>query len=168
MYTDDLLKIDLLTIEEVKKLPREIRKCKTPQNYNGFIHSSTSKSCIWWTRTPQNDIDDDISYIYYVGYDGQISKYLTMLITDLYTGVRPILKFRTLASIDMLPQTKKGYIKFLNTTWINISDYIGYPCLLKRKSLKKARHFDRNTNAYGTSELKKYLEKWLKKKLDNQ
>lgn len=37
--------IDLLTIEEAKKLPVEILQCKAPKDFNGYINDENGDCC---------------------------------------------------------------------------------------------------------------------------
>lgn len=152
--------IDLLTIEEAEKLPIEILQCKTPKDFNGYINDENG-DCCWWMRSP--GINSTHAAVVLatgaVNVDGD----------DVDTAVRAVRPaLRILGSLlNTLPRTKKGYVIYLNTKWIDISDYLGYPCLLKKKCMKESHRFDGKSNNYNRSEIKNFIEKWYKRKVNS-
>lgn len=153
--------IYLLTIEEARKIPGDILRCKVPKDFNGFI--GNKNKCNWWLRSPgrrswsaavvlaSDDVYDDVyDYGYDVRYD--------------FCAVRPVLRIEE-SLINTLPRTKKGYVMFLGTKWIDISEYVGSPCLLKKKCMKEAHRFDGKSNNYDQSEVKKFIEDWYRRRV---
>ena len=149
--------ITLLTAEEVEKLPKELRQCEVPKNFIGY---ELDRKCWWWLRSPGYGS----SMVMPVDCAGSVRDYGHN--ADCHHGVRPALQNLTCDEITQMSKTKDGYIKFLGTKWIDISEYLGYSCLLKKKCLKKPHRFDKDSNDYETSEIKKIIEKWLGKKID--
>lgn len=150
------MKIDLLSVEEAKKLPPEILQCKAPKNFDGYIDD---ENCCWWLRSTGYGS----SRAAVVESSGAIEEDGIIVNCDII-AVRPLLKI-TESLLKTLPRKKKCYVKYLNTKWIDISDYLGYPCLLKKKCLKKAHRFDSKSNNYEESEIKKFIEDWYKRKV---
>ena len=150
--------IDLLTIEEAEKLPPEILQCKAPKNFDGYIDKE-NRNCHWWLRSPGLYSRDAAI----VGSSGAVYDYSSNVYLD-NIAVRPALRSEE-PLIKTLQKTEKGCVKYLGTTWIDISDYLGYQCLLKKKCLKKPHRFDAKSNNYDSSEVKKFIEGWYRKKL---
>lgn len=151
------MKITLLTTEEAEKLPKELRQCEVPKNFNGY---ELDGKCWWWLRSPGYGS----GMVMPVDCGGCVRDYGHH--ADRYHGVRPVLQNLTLDDIAKMAKTKKGYIKYLGTKWIDISEYLGYPSLLKKKCLKQELRFDKDFNDYGKSEIKRLVEEWLDKKID--
>lgn len=150
--------IDLLTTEEARKIPGDILRCKAPMNFNGYIDEENK--CCWWLRSPGYDSRSAAA----VGSSGDIHVSGLNVNYD-YNAVRPALRSEE-PLIKTLPKTEKGCVKYLGTTWIDISDYLGYQCLLKKKCLKKPHRFDYKSNNYDQSEVKNFIEKWYMRKVE--
>lgn len=150
--------IDLLTIEEAKKLPPEILQCKASKDFNGYIDDD--ENCCWWLRSTAN-ISDYVAVV--VWSFGAVHNY-GLCVNYFDVAVRPALRIEE-SLVNKLPRTKKGYVIYLNTKWIDISEYVGSPCLLKKKCIKEAHRFDGKSNNYDQSEIKDFIEKWYEKKL---
>ena len=153
------MEITLLSYEEAKKLPEEILQCKTPEGYVGF--NASNGNCYWWLRSPGYYCYDaaNVSFGGW-GYDDSNDVCSNL-------AVRPALQNFTSDEIAEMPKTKKGYVKYLGTKWIDISEYLGYPCLLKETCLKEAHRFDAEINDYEKSEIKKFIEDWFEKRLNH-
>ena len=150
------MKIDLLTVEEVKKLPVEILKCDVPKKFGGYV---SNNKCWWWLRSPGYfSICAAV-----VDTSGAVDEFGDNVNFD-DLAVRPIIRFNKKEDINRLSKTKKGYVKFLGTKWIDISEYLNEPCLLKKECLEGAHKFDDQSNDYETSKIKVYIEKWFKEK----
>ena len=151
------MKIDLLSVEEAKKLPVEILQCKAHRYFNGY--TDRSQNCHWWLRSP-GLYSRDAAIVWSSGtaYGYSSNVYLDNI------AVLPALRSEE-PLIKTLPKTEKGCVKYLDTTWIDISDYLGYQCLLKKKCLKKPHRFDAKSNNYEESEIKKIIEDWYKRKV---
>lgn len=150
--------IDLLTIEEAKKLPLEILQCKPPKYFDGYMNEENG-NCFWWLRSPGDSSIDSTA----VRSSGYVDEDAGFVFND-SRAVRPALRIEE-SLIKTLPRTKKGYVMYLNTKWIDISEYVGSPCLLKKKCMKEAHIFDGKSNNYEESEVKNFIEKWYEKKL---
>ena len=144
--------IDLLTVEEAKKLPKKIRMCDVPKKFDGYIFNN---KCWWWLRSPGYFS----TYAAVVVASGAVGEYCNFVFDD-FSAVRPVI--RVTENIDDMEETKDGFIRYLGTKWINITEYIGTTCLLKKKCLKNPHRFDAKSNDYEKSEIKKYLEDWYK------
>lgn len=149
--------IDLLTVEEAKKIPEDIRMCKTPKGFDSY--SYIDNACWWWLRTPGYDSFDAAV----VGASGAVDGGGDYVDYDSY-AVRPVIRV-TDESLNDMKETDDGYIRYLGTKWINITEYTGAVCLLKKKCLKKPHRFDAESNNYEKSEIKDFIEKWYEKKL---
>lgn len=153
------MKITLLTTEEVEKLPIRIRICKTPKEFCGY---ELYGKCWWWLRSP-GSLSGSATDVDSGGYVSSRGNF----VDDDCGGVRPALQNLTFNEIEEMLKTKKGYIKLLGTKWIDVSGYLGYACLLKKKCLKRTHRFDDESNDYEVSEIKKFIEKWFNKKMGN-
>ena len=149
------MKIDLLTIEEVKKLPQEISQCKAHEYFDGYINEE-NRNCIWWLRSPGYR---DITAAFVSSY-GSVYRSGNYVNHKFY-AVRPVLRIEEESLIKTLPRTKKGYVIYLNTKWNDISEYVGSPCLLKKKCLRNASCFDLESNDYFKSHIKRLIEYWF-------
>lgn len=150
--------IDLLTIEEAEKLPPEILQCKAPKDFDGVVDDEDI-TCCWWLRSPGYESRTAA----FVGLSGDVCVSGVDVNCD-YSAVRPAL--RILGSLlNTLPRTKKGYVIYLDTKWIDISEYVGSPCLLKKKCMKEAHIFDGKSNNYEESEIKEFIEDWYRRKV---
>ena len=135
-------KLFLLSKEEVRKIPKDILSCGD----------------WWWLRSP------GIGFVYalYVSSYGNVDRYGNYVYYDYY-AVRPALILSSPLSELNLEKTGKGYIKLGKKEngkpikWIDISEYIGKPCLLMKKPYEYHR-FDAKSNVYATSEIKARLE----------
>lgn len=153
------MEIRLLSVEEAEKIPRDILVCKAPKNFDGCVDST--HYCLWWLQTKSVESAGAIAVITNLG---SIDDYGYTSGNE-YIAIRPILKLdKTL--LKQMPKTKKGYIKYLNTKWIDVSKYVGYPCLLKKKCLVRAYRFDEKTDDYNKSEIKKYIDGWYNNMLE--
>lgn len=154
-----LMNIRLLTLSETEKLPYDIRICKAKNRH-------------WWVINDEdiNLPSDEQCYV-----DGNFGVMWDLFGVCLHKpcseelGVRPCLDGISKEQISMLPRTKKGYIKLFDTKWIDISSYVGFPCLLKKNCLKTPYMFDPKDNNPYTCAINHHLKKWLhKKKHDNK
>ena len=143
-------KFDLLTIEEALKLPKEILRCEVPKGFNGY---TVDEKCCWWLRSPGYDKNAA-----FVNTNGFINAYGDNVYNE--CAIRPILRIDQ-SLLYSLPRTKKGYVKCAGIKWIDISSYLGEPCLLKKKCLEKTDQFDEKTNNYEQSKIKAFLENWF-------
>lgn len=149
--------IDLLTIEKARKIPGDILRCKAPKDFDGIIYNDDI--CCWWLRSPGDGSMNAAVVLPSGAVDGDGYNVDTAV-----RAVRPTL--RILGSLlNTLPRTKKGYVIYLDTKWIDISDYLGYPCLLKKKCMKESHRFDIKSNNYEESEVKKFIEDWYRRSL---
>ena len=133
-------KLFLLSVEEAEKIPQEILACDS----------------WWWLRSPGgNSI-----YAMKVDYDGYARS--NSYVYSAYNAVRPALFLSSPLSELNLKRSKKGYIKLGNKEngksieWIDISEYMGKPCLLTKKPIGQFR-FDEKSNDYDKSEIKATL-----------
>lgn len=150
--------IYLLKIEEARKIPGDILRCKAPKDFDGVVDDEDI-TCCWWLRSPGYESRTAA----FVGLSGDVCVSGVDVNCD-YSAVRPAL--RILGSLlNTLPRTKKGYVIYLDTKWIDISDYLGYPCLLKKKCMKESHRFDIKSNNYEESEVKKFIEDWYRRSL---
>ena len=148
--------VDLLTAEEAKKLPEDIRMCDTPKKFGGYI--SNNNKCWWWLRSPGNysfyaTVVDESGAVYEGGKH----------VNNVSNAVRPVIRV-TDENIDDMEETEDGYIRYLGTKWIDITDYIGTVCLLKKKCLKRPHRFNSASNDYEKSEIKEYIEEWYRRR----
>ena len=133
-------KLFLLSTDEVKKIPQDILAC---DNY-------------WWLRSPGHDTGDAADVANY----GRVYRFGDSVDYSC-ACVRPAL--RLTSDISNLEHTKKGYIRFGHKPngkpikWINISEYVGFPCLLMKKPYEYHR-FDAKLNVYEKSEIFKRLQ----------
>lgn len=148
--------VDLLTAEEAKKLPEDIRMCDTPKKFGGYI--SNNNKCWWWLRSP--GFSSEIAAV--VGASGAVDEGGLFVRRDTY-AVRPVIRV-TDENIDDMEETEDGYIRYLGTKWIDITDYIGTVCLLKKKCLKHPHRFDSASDDYEKSEIKDYIEEWYRRR----
>lgn len=150
--------IYLLTIEEARKIPGDILRCKASKDFDGLVDDE-DRNCCWWLRSP--GYESRTAAV--VGLSGDVCVSGVDVDCD-YSAVRPAL--RILGSLlNTLPRTKKGYVIYLDTKWIDISDYLGYTCLLKKKCMKESHRFDIKSNNYEESEVKKFIEDWYRRSL---
>lgn len=148
------MKIDLLTIEEAEKLPPEILQCKPPKNFDGYINEGNG-NCCWWLRSP-GLYSRNAAIVWSFGNVNIYGNY----VDDYNVAVRPTLEIDEYL-IKALPRTKKGYVVYLNTKWIHVTKYLGFPCLLKKKCLSESSFFDLRSNNYEISHIKRLIEDWL-------
>lgn len=148
--------IDLLTIEEAKKLPEDILICKTPKGFNSY--SYIDNACWWWLRSPGYNSE----FAAVVDASGAVDVDGDFVDND-HNAVRPVIRVTDLNDME---ETDDGYIRYLGTKWVNITDYTGVVCLLKKKCLKNPHRFDAESNDYEKSEIKKYLEDWYQRRLE--
>lgn len=132
-------RIFLLSAEEANKLPRLILNCNQ----------------WWWLRTAGFD-NELVATVTDYGQAFRSSKHAY----NNYGGVRPAIRFDRHEEILTLDITNGGYYKYLGKKWIDITDYIGFPCLLKKKPFKAPSRFDATINCYATSEIRKWLLDW--------
>lgn len=149
--------VDLLTAEEAKKLPEEIRMCDVPKKFGGYIANNNNK-CWWWPRSPglssgRAAVVAASGAVYEGGDSVRHGDY----------AVRPVIRV-TDENIDDMEETEDGYIRYLGTKWIDITDYVGTVCLLKKKCLKRPHRFDSESNDYEKSEIKDYIEEWYRRR----
>ena len=124
--------LELLTLEEVNQLPQKVR----------------SYICWWWLKSP-GQFDD---FALGVGKDGTV--YSHGCIVDDTGAVRPVL---TVSNLDSSNLELYDNYQLLDNFWIYIGDnkflYDGIP----------VKHiFDKDSNDYESSEIKGYLDNWLK------
>jgi hypothetical protein len=148
--------IDLLTVEEAKKLPKEIRICDASKKFVGYV--SNNNKCCWWLRSPGRASKDAAV----VDASGAVNELGNYVIDDIL-AVRPVIRV-TDENIDDMEEIGDGYIRYLGTKWIDITDYIGTVCLLKKKCLKRPHRFDSASNDYEKSEIKEYIESWYQRR----
>ncbi|MBQ5806307.1 MAG: hypothetical protein IIW24_03550 [Lachnospiraceae bacterium] len=148
--------VDLLTAEEAKKLPEDIRMCDTPKKFGGYI--SNNNKCWWWLRSPGYNSNHAVV----VDASGAVSED-GYFVSDVDCAVRPVIRV-TDENIDDMKEIEDGYIRYLGTKWIDITDYIGTVCLLKKKCLKRPHRFDSESNDYEKSEIKEYIEEWYRRR----
>jgi hypothetical protein len=147
--------IDLLTIEEAKRFPENIRMCDVPKKFGGYV---SNKKCWWWLRSP--GIDSTHAAVVVASgavYEGGSR------VNYGSRAVRPVIRV-TDENIDDMEETEDGYIRYLGTKWIDITDYIGTVCLLKKKCLKRPHRFDSASNDYEKSKIKAYIEEWYRRR----
>ena len=144
----------LLTKRQAEKLPEEIRRCKTPDDYDGY--KTEDGYCWWWLRSP-GDNTFNVFFVYYSGYVYSHGYF----INDNYGGVRPALRIEP----ELLDELSKDTdtIHYAGYEWLNISEYIGFPCLLMKTCLPKTRCFDKDSNNYRRSDIRVYLNELEKK-----
>lgn len=133
-------KLFLLSKEEALKIPQDILACD---------------NC-WWLRSPGGTSN----YAVPVSYSGIVYPSGSFVSYGSY-AVRPALLLSSPLSELNFERTKKGYVK-LGTNgkpikWIDISEYIGKPCLLMKKPYECYR-FDGMSNVYETSGIFKRLQ----------
>lgn len=119
-------KLFLLSEEEANKIPQDILACKK----------------WWWLRTIIKSKYYEGNYALFVSAGGHIDQIGLGINCD-YARIRPAIRLSS--DTSNLKRTKKGYIKFghrwesypnLNfkpIKWIDISEYVGFPCLLMKK-----------------------------------
>ena len=141
-------KLFLLSDEEAEKIPQEILACGDWW----WLRSPTCR----WLRSPSCCT----KYAAYVNTHGCMDDEDGLDIDDI-ACVRPAIHIKV-GLFNSLDRTKKGYIK-LGTKpngkpvkWIDISEYIGRPCLLMKKPIARCR-FDAESNDYEKSEIKTRL-----------
>lgn len=156
------MKIDLLTIEEARKLPKEILGCKAPANFTG--QKNGDGSCNWWLRSPGPNVIDATCVFGEDGNeiveDGDVIVFVRNVWFKL--GVRPALRISDISDLERDEEGNILYGKLSDGTdikWIDISDYLGEPTLLMMECLPEARRFDNRSNNYEISEIKQYLER---------
>lgn len=147
--------VDLLTVEEAKRLPEDIKKCKVSKKFGGYV---SNNKCWWWLRSP--------------GY-GSLSAAVVDASGAVLEGghlvwhgnyaVRPVIRV-TGENIDDMEEAEDGYIRYLGTKWIDITDYVGTVCLLKKKCMKRPHRFDSASNDYEKSEIKDYIKEWYRRR----
>ena len=132
----------LLSAEEARKIPQDILALE-----DGW----------WWLRSPGN-YSKGATVVY---DDGSVSN-SGRGINNGMVAVRPAIHIEA-GQLNFLYRTKKGYVK-LGTKpngkpikWIDISEYVGRPCLLMKKPIEQHR-FDEKSNDYNTSEIKMRLD----------
>ena len=158
--TDD--RLFLLTISQVEKLPEEIRRCKAPDNYecldstaykdeNGYVRWwLASGSTVHFTKVVYPDGRCDGSTLVY--REAGVSR---------EAGVRPALRMDTETLNELSKDTNVIY--YVGYEWFDISEYIGFPCLLMKMCLPRAKAFDSEENGYQRSDIRAYLNKLEKK-----
>ena len=132
-------RIFLLSAEEATKLPKE------------FLKSNNW----WWLRT--SGFDDEL--VATVTEYGRVFR-SSEVANNTHGGVRPAIRFDRYEDLLNLDRTNSGYYKYLGKKWIDITKYIGFPCLLKKKPFKVIRRFDATVNCYAISEIRKWLLDW--------
>ncbi len=139
-------KIFLLSIEEAKKLPKCILRTRCEYWY--------------WLRTcGYGALDVEVVY-----RNGNIDSEGREIVIN-FGSVRPAIRFDFQNEIERLPRTERGYVIYLGKKWIDISDCIGFPCLLKKNPFGTKSQFDFTSNDYETSKIRKWLLDWHKKKV---
>ena len=154
------MKIDVLTKEEARKLPKGILGCKAPANFTG--QKNGDGSCNWWLRSPGPNVIDAACVFGEDGNeiveDGDVIVFVRNVWFKL--GVRPALR---ISDISDLARDEDGYILYGNLDgtdikWIDISDYLDEPALLMKECLPETRRYNKNINKHDDSEIKRYLE----------
>ena len=144
--TEDLL--FLLTIAQAEKLPEEIRRCKAPDDYDGS--RNRDGNCCWWLCSP----GDSMYHASTIDCKGCVDTYgFNVHYHD--GGVRPALRIES-EVLNIWPKDGDT-IYYMGYEWFDISEYIGFPCLLMKTCLPKTRCFDEDSNDYGSSAIKSYL-----------
>lgn len=134
-------KLFLLSKEEALKIPQDILACD---------------NC-WWLRSPSS-ISYYAMYVTHNGYVYRGGDY----VFNVSFAVRPALLLSSPLSELNLERSKKGYVKLGRKVngkpikWIDISEYIGRPCLLMKKPYEHYI-FDGMSNVYETSVIKTRL-----------
>ena len=126
--------ISLLTLEEAKALPENIRQ------YRGW----------WWLRTP----GDERFTVAFVYNGGSVNSYGTDIGYN-YNCVRPVL---TIADLDFFDLEVGDTLAIQNKRYI----YIGDNRVIYNGELVYHR-FDEDSNDYEKSEIKKIVDNWLGK-----
>ena len=130
--------ITLLSVNEASALPKEILDC----------------GHYYWLRSPGSDS----SSAAFVDYGGYVLNFGYYVINYNY-GVRPALVIPNLDSLNLRDFEE---ITMWDTKWI----YIGKNMLFA-KDIICERRFDENSNVFEKSEIKEYLDNWLKEHLEN-
>lgn len=137
-----MINITLPTSEDVMKIPFGILRC--------------SKK--WWLSSKISPYKN-IATI--VDEDGMIHSNNEVLVP---TGVRPMILFDDVEIIKNLKRTHSGFLIYGASSdgtpykWIDITKYISKPALLMKECLPEDMIFDKESNVYETSSIKKYLE----------
>lgn len=132
----DIQDITLLTVEEAKVLPVNIRKCDE----------------YWWLRSPGNDdsfaafVDDDGGN---VDDDGGNVGYAL--------GVRPVLKISNLTQYDFQVGNK---VNVLNHTWTVVSENLILCDNIVGRSPFRKDWSASDANDYAKSDVKEWLWRW--------
>jgi len=132
-------KIFLLNVDEVEELPIKYLKCKS----------------WWWLRSP-GYFQYSTAFVFsngslndgglYVGFEE--------------SGVRPAI---LLDGSENIESWNGDIVNYLGVEWVDISKYLGEPILLAVNPIAYKR-FDGKSNIYETSEIRKFLLKWLEEK----
>lgn len=143
-------KLFLLSTEEAAKIPVSLLRCNKGPYW--LRSSNMSYSNLIYT------VDHDVM----IPYDAYLPLY-----------VRPALFLMKPLDELHLEQTRKGHVKFGYNVhkekpykWLDISEYIGKPCLFAKKPIA-VWSFDRVRDVnmtYSTSEIKSDLD-WIAKKI---
>lgn len=155
-------KIFLLSAEEAKTLPEVLLE----SNHWWWLRSSGFVNIIAGAVNNTKIYPDSAKYVF--DNDG---------------GVRPALRFDTHEEIlNLLAnnpniryyknikdlKTKSIFCiaiyKYLGEKWIDITAFVGFPCLLKKKPFKKTRRFDPDSHEYERSEIRQWLLDWYNNK----
>ena len=145
-YVDSELNVEgvtLLSVEEVKKIPKAIRSC----------------SSRWWLRSPGDD-DNFAAFLYgeygYVGVNG--------IIVEKEFGVRPALKFNPSSANHQI----KDKVMMFGYNWTVISDSLMLCDNIVGDAAFRKDSEARDANVYEASDVKKWLENWYAERLKAQ
>lgn len=144
----------LLSVGEVEKLPVAVRRCRTKNNRGSELN--VNNNCKWWLRSPGYNTD----YVSYVMKNGDI--HIAGARSD-YSAhyIRPAMRidYAFLSALEnaTIETDEDGHIRYKGSTWINVSEYLGYPCLLSLYCFPQPMRFDKESNEYASSEIKTYL-----------
>ena len=165
----------LLSIEDVARIPQELRCIKASEEFTGDINYKT-KTVSWWTRSAISG-RNNTNGVHVVLPDGKICRCMSNTERFRQTGccnvathcdaewvaVVPAMHLQS-DIISALLRDKDEYILYGKTSsgdnykWIDISKYIGTPTLLMAECLPEARCFDSTLNEYDKSDIKQFLE----------
>ena len=141
--------LELLSIEEAEKLPESVRK------YNS----------VYWLRSPSRNplYPERNQYAACVSYEGWILDF-GYHVHRKPLAVRPVLKISNPKPSD-LELYKKYYVnndKFMGI-YIGDNKFLYTGKIIKQRFNKEPDNYDEESNNYETSEIKQFVDKWLKR-----
>lgn len=164
------MKVDILTVEEAKKLPIELLTCFTPkfspaaekiknQHLNEYIIDYDKVGVDYWLNTPGEFINTVALVRFtkvqaYIDTQGE-NQYSKMV------GVRPVIRY---SEEEYEPLRRKKQMWICEDVWKNITDIIGEPAFLKSQAVPDLFLFSTSTlkdNPYEMSELKTNVDQWV-------